>query len=205
MPPLSPARRAERSVADVVRAMRSLERSYLLGVEGVTEVWLVRHADVYDALIEVEDPPLSQRGREQARRLAERIRRVEVAAVYASPARRAQETARELAAEVRTDTRLAEAAATFTAGRLRVEEGAPAVIERMRHAVDDAAAAHPGGRVVMVSHGIAILDCLADLLRLEPRTLRMYPPFTGVSIVRIKDGGRAAGTLFDVAHLETMG
>jgi len=205
MPPLSQARRAERSVPDVVRAMRSLERSYLLGVEGVTEIWLVRHADVYDALVDVEDPPLSPRGREQARRLAERIRRVEVAAIYAGPARRAQETARVLGDAVRTDPRLAEAAATFTAGRLRIEEGAQAVIERMRDAVDDAAAAHPGGRVVMVSHGIAILDCLADVLQLEPRTLRLYPPFTGVSIVRIKDRRRAAGTLFDVAHLETMG
>jgi broad specificity phosphatase PhoE len=205
MPPLSQARHAERSVPEVVRAMRSLERSYLLGVEGVTEVWLVRHADVYDGLMEVEDPPLSETGWKQARRLAERIRRVEVEAVYASPARRAQETARGLAAAVQTDTRLAEAAATFSAGRVRIVEGATAVIERMRAAVDDAAAAHPGGRVVMVSHGIAIIDFLADVLRLEPRTLRLYPPYTGVSIVRIKDSQRAAGTLFDVAHLETMG
>ncbi|TME79126.1 MAG: histidine phosphatase family protein [Chloroflexi bacterium] len=85
------------SAEDVIRAMRSLEQSYLVGVEGVTEVWLVRHADVYDGLDDVHDPPLSPRGREQAGRLAQRMRALPVAAVYASPARRAQETARHLA------------------------------------------------------------------------------------------------------------
>jgi len=27
--------------------MRSLEGAFLLGLEGVTEIWLVRHADCY--------------------------------------------------------------------------------------------------------------------------------------------------------------
>jgi broad specificity phosphatase PhoE len=83
-----------------------------------------------------------------------------------------------------------------------VDESRSAIIERMRAAVDAAANAHPGQRVIMVGHGIAILNYLGDVLRLEPGTLRLYPPFTGVSIVRIKDGRRVAGTLFDVAHLE---
>lgn len=182
--------------------MRSLEQSYLLGVEGVTEIWLVRHADVYDGLQAVDDPPLSPLGREQARRLAERVRRLPVAAVYAGPARRAQETARELSDDVLLEPRLGEALARFSGGRLAVDESPSTVIERMRAAVDAAVSAHPGRRVVMVGHGIAILNYLGDVLRLEPGSLRLYPPFTGVSIVRAKDGRRAAGTLFDVAHLE---
>lgn len=182
--------------------MRSLEQSYLLGVENVTEVWLVRHADVYDGLEAVGDPPLSPLGREQARRLAERVRRLPVAAVYASPARRAQETARALAQEIRLEPGLGEAMARFSGGKLSVEESRSAIIERMRAAVDAAASAHPGQRVIMVGHGIAILNYLGDVLRLEPGSLRLYPPFTGVSIVRLKDGRRVAGTLFDVAHLE---
>jgi probable phosphoglycerate mutase len=201
---VSQAPSPDRSIEDVIRAMRSLEQSYLLGVEGVTEIWLIRHADVYDALDDPDDPPLSGRGREQARRLGERVRRLRVAAVYASPARRALETARELSPEVRIDSRLGEAVARFTGGRLAVDEPAELVVERMRGAVDEAVAAHPGERVVMVSHGIAILSYLRDVLRLAPGTLRLYPSFTGVSIVRIKDGQRAVGTLFDVAHLETM-
>jgi hypothetical protein len=43
--------------------MRSLQQAYLIGVEGVTEVWLVRHADVYDQREVVSDPPLSPLGR----------------------------------------------------------------------------------------------------------------------------------------------
>jgi probable phosphoglycerate mutase len=184
--------------------MRSLEHAYLLGVEGVTEVWLVRHADVYDALADVQDPPLSARGREEARRLAQRVRRLPVAAVYASPARRAQETARHLTDDVRLDARLGEASARFTGGRLAVQERAIDIVARMRAAVDDAVAAHPAARVVMIGHGIAILDYLADVLRLAPRSLRLYPSFTGVSIVRARGDRRAVGTLFDVSHLEAL-
>jgi broad specificity phosphatase PhoE len=201
---LSQPPRPDRSADDVIRAMRSLEQSYLLGVEGVTEIWLIRHADVYDALDDPDDPPLSERGREQARRLGERIRRLRVAAVYASPARRAQETAGELSPEVRLDPRLGEAAARFAGGRLTVDELAEVVVERMGRAVDEAVSSHLGTRVVMVSHGIAILSYLRHLMGLKPGTLRLYPPFTGISIVRVKDGRRAVGTLFDVAHLETM-
>jgi 2,3-bisphosphoglycerate-dependent phosphoglycerate mutase len=192
------------SADDVIRAMRSLEHRYLIGVEGVTEVWLVRHADVYDGLAEVHDPPLSARGREQAERLAQRVRRLPVAAVYASPARRAQETARLLSDEVRLDARIGEAAARFTGGRLTVDERAEVVVERMRRAVDDAVSAHPGARVVMIGHGIAILNYLANVLRLSTGALRLYPPFTGVSIVRAHGDRRAVGTLFDVSHLEAQ-
>jgi len=182
--------------------MRSLEHQYLIGVEGVTEVWLVRHADVYDGLDDVHDPPLSERGREQAKRLAQRVRRLPVTAVYASPARRAQETARGLTADVHLDARLGEATARFTGGRLAVEEPALDIVARMRAAVDDAVAAHPGARVVMIGHGIAILNYVADVLRLSPGTLRLYPPFTGISIIRARGDRRAVGTLFDVSHLE---
>jgi len=184
--------------------MRSLEQAYLIGVDGVTEVWLVRHADVYETLDDLDDPGLSPRGREQTRRLAERVRGVGAAAVYASPKRRALETARALADDVGIDPRLAEARAHFTGGRLRVEERSETVIERMRVAVAEAVSAHPGGRVVMVGHGIAILNYLSDVLRLAPGTLRLFPACASISVVRVKSGRRAAGALCDVAHLETM-
>src|SRR2546430_591911 len=81
------------------RAMRSLEAAFLIGVEGVTEIWLVRHADCYQDIVETEDPPLSALGRRQAQRLAERIRHAKPAAVYCSPYRRALETARAIDAD----------------------------------------------------------------------------------------------------------
>ena len=184
--------------------MRSLEQAYLIGVEGVTEVWLVRHADVYEALDDLRDPALSSRGREQARRLAERVRRVGVTAVYTSPHRRALETARAIAEDVRIDPRLAEARAQFTGGRLAVQERSETVVERMRAVVGEAVSAHGGGRVVMVGHGIAILNYLCDVLQLAPGTLRLFPACASISVVRVKAGFRAAGALCDVAHLETM-
>ena len=192
------------SSGDARRAMRSIEQAYLIGVDGVTEVWLVRHADVYATLDDFDDPGLSPRGREQARRLAERVRGVGVTAVYASPHRRALETAHSFAEDVRIDPRLAEARAQFTGGRLAVQERAETVVERMRAVVGDAVSAHGGGRVVMVGHGIAILNYLCDVLQLAPGTLRLFPACASISVVRVKAGFRAAGALCDVAHLETM-
>ena len=80
----------------LMQAMRSLEAIFLIGLEGVTEVLLVRHADCYRDMTDVIDPPLSSVGREQARRLADRINRREPTAVYSSPLRRAAETARAI-------------------------------------------------------------------------------------------------------------
>src|SRR5207245_10645710 len=77
----------------LTRAMRSLEAAFLIGLEGVTEVWLVRHADCYRDMATADDPPLSALGRGQAQRLAARVKRLNVAAVYSSPFRRALETA----------------------------------------------------------------------------------------------------------------
>ena len=71
----------------------------------------------------------------------------------------------------------------------------------MQEAVDAAVAAHSGGRVVMVTHGIAILNYLCDVLQLAPGTLRLFPDFTSISVVRVKGDRRMAGSLCDVAHL----
>src|SRR5438876_836997 len=112
---------------------RRLSRRVAFGRPLVEQsVWLVRHAHVYDGLDDVHAPPLSPRGREQAGRLAQRMRALPVAAVYASPARRAQETARHLADDVRLDSRIGEASARFTGGRLAVQEPAIDIVARMR-------------------------------------------------------------------------
>ncbi len=174
----------------------------MIGVEGVTEVWLVRHADVYDQRELVPDPPLSPLGRRQVERLAQRLKSLEIDAVYSSPLRRALQTAKALRDRVETDPRLSEARATYPDGKLELQETPDALIQRMQGAVGAAVAAHPGGRIVMVSHGIAILNYLCDVLRLTPGTLRLFPDFTSVSIVRVKGDRRVAGSLCDTAHLQ---
>jgi len=189
--------------AQLTRAMRSLEAAFLIGVEGVTEVWLVRHADCYRNMVEVDDPPLSHLGREQARRLAERIRRVEHAAVYSSPYRRAIETARAITHDVLVDERLVEMALEIEDdGTLDFKEMPDVAASRMRAVLDDVVTKHSGERVVVVGHGAAIIACLSDVMRLEPGRLRMLPYYTSISTVRVLGDVRMVGALGDTAHLE---
>jgi len=189
--------------AQLTRAMRSLEAAFLIGVEGVTEVWLVRHADCYRNMVEVDDPPLSYLGREQARRLAERIRRVEHAAVYSSPYRRAIETARAITHDVLVDERLVEMALEIEDdGTLDFKEMPDVAASRMSAVLDEVVAKHSGERVVVVGHGAAIIACLSDVMRLEPGRLRMLPYYTSISTVRVLGDVRMVGALGDTAHLE---
>lgn len=189
--------------ANLTRAMRSLEALFLIGIEGVTEIWLVRHADAYDDLVDAKDPPLSPRGRDQARRLADRIRRAQPAAVYSSPYRRAMETARFISDEVQVDERLVEVALEMSEdGTFDLQEAPDAAAGRMRAVVDDIVAGHAGRRVVAVGHGAAIISCLTDVMRLEPGSLRILPYYTSISVVRVLGDRRMVGSLCDVAHLE---
>ena len=196
----------ERTPQALASAMRSIEAAFLVDgsgatMPGATEVWLVRHGDCYEG-ITGEDPPLSPRGREQARRLAERLGRIHLDAVYASPMRRALETASTVAEDVRVDQRLMEVQTELEDGHVHPAELPDRVLTRMREAVSDAVAAHPGGRVVMVGHALSIMSYLCDVLRMEFGTLRLLPYYTSVNIVRVLGDRRMVGSLADVAHLE---
>jgi probable phosphoglycerate mutase len=204
----------------MTEAMRSLEAAFLIGVEGVTEVWLVRHADCYEGMSEAADPQLSPLGRKQAELLAKRIRRLNkaprtrrlrrefagapgVAAIYSSPYRRALETARTIADDVHVDDRLIEMEMVLgDDGALDFKELPTSVIERMSAAIDDIANAHAGGRVIVVAHGAAMIVFLTHVLRLEPGHLRFLPYFTSVNVVRVLGERQMVGTLGDTSHLE---
>lgn len=94
------------------RRLSPLERLYLLGVEGVTEVLLVRHAeqerDLNGPVGESRDPPLSERGREQARLVGEALSTVRLDAVFASGLQRALNTAEEIAGHHELDVNVIE-------------------------------------------------------------------------------------------------
>jgi broad specificity phosphatase PhoE len=184
-------------------AMRSLEASFLIGVEGVTEIWLVRHADCYEDMSDGADPPLSALGRKQAELLGKRIGRLEHAAVYSSPYRRARETARAISDDVHIDERLIEMDMELgDEGELDFKELPASVIERMSAAMNDIAQAHTGGRVIVVAHGAAMIMFLTHVLRLEPGQLRFLPYFTSVNVVRVLGDRQMVGTLGDTSHLE---
>jgi len=187
----------------LTRAMRSLEATFLIGVEGVTEIWLIRHADCYEDLADTVDPPLSKLGRDQAARLADRLRRTQPAAVYSSPYRRAMETAQAVTGDVHVDERLVEMKVEVSEeGSLELREPPSGVIERMRSVVDEITQRHAGQRIAVVGHGAAIIAYLTDVLRLEPGQLRVLPYYTSISVVRALGDRRMVGALGDVAHLE---
>ena len=187
----------------IQRAMLALEAAFLIGVDGVTEIWLVRHADCYRDMVETEDPPLSALGRDQARRLAARIQRARPAAVYSSPYRRAMETAKAITDDLRVDQRLVEMPLDISEdGTLEFKETPESAVARMRGVVDDIVAAHDGQRVVVVSHAASIIACLTDVMRLEAGQLRVLPYYTSVSTVRALGDRRMVGAFGDIAHLE---
>ena len=197
---------SERNPEAMASAMRSIEAAFLVDAHGATmagatEVWLVRHGDCYEGITQ-EDPELSPQGREQARLLARRLSRLRIDAVYASPMRRALETAAAITADPLVEERLVEVHTELDDGHVRPAEMPDRVLARMSAAIADAVAAHPGGRLVMVGHALSIMAYLCDVLRVEFGTLRLLPYYTSVNIVRVLGERRMVGSLADVAHLE---
>ena len=184
-------------------AMRTLEAAFLIGVEGVTEVWLVRHADCYQDMADGADPPLSALGRMQADMLAERLRDLDHAAVYSSPYRRALETARAITDDVNIDDRLVEMDMEIgDDGGFEFKEPPSGVVERMSAAINEIVLAHAGRRVIVVAHGAAMIMYLTHVLRLEPGQLRFLPYYTSVNVVRVLGDRQMVSTLGDTSHLE---
>jgi broad specificity phosphatase PhoE len=183
----------------MLQAVRNLEGAFLVGVEGVTEVWLVRHADAYTGGVDEPDPGLSEVGHQQAERLARRIRG---GPVYSSPARRALETARHISEDARVETRIGEVTFDIVDGAFVFTEKPEEVVRRMSAAIDDIAAAQPGRRVVVVTHAGAITYYLTHVMELEPGRLRLLPHFTSVNVVRALGDRRMVGAINDTAHLE---
>ena len=185
------------------RAMQALEAAFLIGIEGVTEIWLVRHADCYQEMTEVDDPQLSALGRGQAERLAVRVRRAQPAAVYSSPYRRAMETANAITDDVRVDPRLVEMPLEISEdGTLEFKETPDSAIARMRGVLEDIVRDHEGHRVIVVSHGASIIACLTDAMQVEAGRLRLLPYYTSISILRVLGDRRMVGTFGDIGHLE---
>lgn len=175
------------------------------------------------------DTELDEVGRDQARRLAERLGAEDVAAIYTSDLRRALQTAEPLAAllgiavEPRLDLReidVGEAVgltkdelrlrhpAIFAAGWSRVAfpggesyEQAAARVSRAARAI---AAAHRGRRVVAITHGGSIRGAIAGLAGIPIETLgSLFVANTSVTRIDVDERGRGRlRVLNDSAHLE---
>lgn len=187
----------------------------------MTTVYLARHGES-DWNVErrwqgYADRPLTERGREQARALAERLSDVELEAVYASDLRRAWETAEAVAAPRGLDvvklpelrevdvgswsglTR-DECAERFPAAFARWQDGGTgwedgesyeAMGERIVDAIQRLAAKHSGGAILVVSHGGPIRAVHARALGVDIATHRRTGPVepnARLSAVSVEDG-----------------
>jgi broad specificity phosphatase PhoE len=196
-----------------------------------TRVFMVRHGatvlSAEDRFAGVTDVELSEEGREQTRRLAERLSQEKITAVYASPLGRTVETARILASphdlEVQTCDGFREISHGHWEGMKRrdVEEKFPdemaawekdpytfapaggesglAVTARALPALIDLVRAHPGENIMVVSHKATIRLLLSSLLGFDPRRYRdeLDQQPAALNIIDFRDPTRARLTLFN--------
>jgi probable phosphoglycerate mutase len=196
-----------------------------------TRIFMVRHGATVltdeDRFAGVTDVELSEEGREQARRLAERLTHAKITAIYASPLGRTVETARILAAphdfEVQTRDGFREISHGHWEGMKRrdVEEKFPdeiaewekdpytfaplggesglAVTARALPALIDLVRDHPGEKILVVSHKATIRLLLSSLLGFDPRRYRdnLDQKPAALNIVDFRDPTRARLTLFN--------
>ena len=196
-----------------------------------TRVFMVRHGatvlSAEDRFAGVTDVELSEEGREQARRLAERLSDEKIAAVYASPLGRTIETARILAAPHNLPVQRCDGFREISHGhwegmkRREVEEKFPdemaewekdpytfapvggesglAVTARALPALIDLVRKHPGENILIVSHKATIRLLLSSLLGFDPRRYRdnLDQKPAALNIVDFRDPTRARLTLFN--------
>lgn len=214
---------ADDLTAGFLRMIEELHLRHLVGVADVREVWLIRHADAYRGLAALAggrvDPPLSERGRDQAALLAARLAAVPLHAVWSSDLRRAAETAgavvRGRPLTVRADPRLREARTHWDEGREpeRLPPGSypfpepeAEVVERMRAVIADVVAgldavdaATP--RAAVVTHNAAIAIYVSSVLGLGWGKLHVLPDFTSVTVLAVRGDQVVVRSIADATHL----
>ncbi len=196
------------------------------------QLLLIRHGETQRVEVEtgVADPPLTDVGREQARRLAEwLIAHERLDAVFVSPLLRARETAAPLAERLGHDPQVISELAEFDADstsyipmeemrstqhpRLRAmvegrwdEFGASVAPEIFQDTIvrtlDGLAESHPGQRLAIVCHGAVINAYLGDIIG-TPRLLWFEPRYTSLHRVLVSRGGvRSVESLNELPHLD---
>lgn len=196
-----------------------------------TRVFLVRHGATIltaeDRFAGATDIPLSDEGREQVRRLAERLSGEEVSAIFASPLGRTMETASILATPHGLTVQPIDGLREISHGhweqmtRQEVEHQFPeeaeewnrnpftfaprggesglAVTARALPALLEIIRAHANHRVLVVSHKATIRLLLSSLLGFDPRRYRnnLDQSPAALNIVDFRDPSRSRLTLFN--------
>jgi probable phosphoglycerate mutase len=176
------------------------------------------------------DSPLSELGQRQAAALASALARERFDALYSSDLRRALETARPIATAlglpVRPDARLRERHLGILQGRSFAEvardepelharwqgpdptwvipggESKQEKHQRVLAALAAIAAAHPGGRVLVITHGGGLDAALRHSLGIPLSAPRRFSLLNAsVNVFVVKDGTWSVRTWGDVRHL----
>ncbi len=167
------------------------------------------------------DPHLAPQGVEQAQALAAWLADEQVDAIWASPMRRAQETAAPVAATLGLPVVVDEGLAEYDRGAdsyIPIEELKAAndprwyeVPERPEHfvavvveTVERIVAAHPSQRVAVVCHGGVVNAYAGHVLGID-EPLFFLPAYTSISrILASTSGPRSIASLNETAHVRTL-
>lgn len=199
------------------------------------ELVLVRHAEPV-RVVGAEgpaDPPLTERGHEQAAAVAAFLAPERFDVLYTSPMQRARQTAQAIADAQRLDPVIEDGVAEYDRQSevyIPVEElkrsddpeiqahwralaedrledvvaDAATFRPRVTEAIERMVAAHPGQRVVAVCHGGVINVAMAGVLGLE-RSLWFEPAYASVHrIAASRSGIRSIVSLNETGHLRGL-
>jgi len=199
------------------------------------ELVFVRHAEPVRIVVAEgpADPPLTERGLEQAHAVAEFLSAESFDAIYASPMQRAQQTAAAIASKAGLEVAPEEGIAEYDRKaefyipveelktttdpdlqahwRALAEDRLEDVVEdahefkpRVVDAMQRMIEAHPGQRVLAVCHGGVINVALANVLGLE-RSLFFEPAYASVHrVAASRRGIRTVVSLNETAHLRGL-
>jgi len=197
------------------------------------ELLLIRHAIPVRRELEtgVADPELSRDGEQQAELLADYLGDEQLHAVYASPMRRARQTAGPVALRQRLSVGLIDGVAEFDRTsneyvpieelkdsddpRWRAmlrgewpprEETIEQFVGRVCEAIENVVRDHEGQRVAIVCHGGVINAYLARILGLGDREGFFYPNYTSIHrVAAARTGERSIVTVNETSHLRGTG
>ena len=194
---------------------------------------LIRHGLPVRRELEVgvADPELSDAGLAQARHLAEYLSSETLDAVYASPLRRAVQTAEPLAERQKREIGLVDDVAEWDRhsneyvpieelkaandprwqallrGEWTAHEETPEEFKaRVVGAIEGLISAHSGDRIAVICHGGVINGYLAHILGLANQQGFFYPNYTSIHrVAAARSGERSVVTINETSHLRRTG
>ncbi len=194
---------------------------------------MIRHALPIRRELEegAADPELSEAGHAQAQYLADYLSSEELHAIYASPMKRAQQTAAPLADRLQMSVTLVDGVAEFdrnSSEYVPVEELKAANDPRWQQMLDNSwegrdetqeefgrrvylaletiVEGHGGHNVAVVCHGGVINSYLARVLGTPESSGFFYPNYTSIHrVVAARTGQRQIITINETAHLRGTG